>query len=67
MKLPELKKWLNKQSLPKELQINEHTYTNDLAFTVNALIASLEANRKNKGYLPYYDLLIEIKEKLQTI
>ncbi len=64
MQLPELKKWFAKQKIPQDLQLNEWEYIPNLEFTINTLIANLEANKKNKGYLPYYEKLIEIKEKL---
>ncbi len=65
MKLPDLKEWFNKQDLPKELQLNKWTKINNTKEAVNSLINLLEKRSGNKGYLPYYKLLTEIKEKLE--
>ncbi len=64
MQFPELKKWFAKQKLPQDLQLNKWEYIPDLEFTIKALITCLEHNKKKRGYLPYYDLLMEIKESL---
>ncbi len=66
MPLTELKEWFSKQDLPKELQLNGWTKINNVKEAVNNLINLLEKQSGNKGYLPYYRLLIEIKEKLEN-
>lgn len=67
MHLRELKKWFAKQELPKEMRINQCTYCTDVKKCVESCIATLEANPKNKGYLPYYDQLMEIKKIIEGV
>lgn len=65
MQLAELKKWFAKKELPKTLQLNEWTFLVDVKKCVESNISYLEANKKKKGFLPYYNQLVEIKEKLE--
>lgn len=66
MRIAELKKWFAKRELPNELQVNDWTKITDVKFCVESLIKTLEAHRRQKAYLPYYEQLLEIKQKLEN-
>lgn len=62
--LQTLKKWFAKRELPKELQLNKWTHIADINKCVESNIAYLEANKKKRVFLPYYEQLVEIKKKI---
>ena len=64
MKLVELEKYFNSIELPTTLQLNEGVFLNDVRQCVDSNISFLVNNPGNRCYLPYYDQLIAIKEKL---
>lgn len=66
MRIAELKKWFAKRELPKTLQLNEWTFLADVKKCVESNIRYLEAHKKNKTFLPYYEQLIEIKKKIEN-
>ncbi len=64
--LENLKKWFNTHELPKELQLNAWTYLPNVKKSVGALISTLEAHPGNWAYMPYYNTLVEIKNRIEN-
>jgi hypothetical protein len=60
MKLPELKEFFKDLDIKEPLKIDSCTVIFDFRRCVDSCISSLESHPKNKGYLPYYDLLMKI-------
>lgn len=69
MRLNEAKQWYlqNKWQLPNSFRLDKGTFVadTDLAFTTT--IAILENNSGKKTFLPTYERLIKMIEKLKTI
>lgn len=64
MKLNKLKEYFSSIELPKELQLNNCTFIKDVHYMIDSHIAILESNRNNKIFIPYYNRLIELYEKI---
>ncbi len=60
----DLEKWFQQIELPKSLQLYQGVFIPDLSFTVENIIGTLRANPGKRCYLPYYEHLVEIKEKI---
>ncbi len=62
----DLKIWFKTQELPSELQLNTYTHLPNVKKTVEALISTLEAHPNNRAYIPYYNLLLNIKNRIEN-
>ena len=65
MKLPELKEYFNSVTLPKEIRISDFEYIHDVRKFVDAHIEVLENHSGIRIYKPYFDRLVELKNKIE--
>jgi hypothetical protein len=57
---------LQKHDLQRCLQLDAATYIENIFNTVKSHEMYLKANPKNKAYMPYYNRLVKILQKLET-
>ena len=65
MTLRDIEEYFNSCSLPYSLQINSFIFTPDLRRTINGYIYILKSNPGNPAFLPYYQNLMTIYEKIK--
>lgn len=66
MSLDELEAYFSSLELPKSIQLDECTWVNDVQKLIDSNISYLRANTGNKGYMPYYNQLIQLKDAITT-
>lgn len=64
MKLDELE--IKLKDLKGDMYLNEYTYIPDLQKCIKSHIMYLKSNKGNKGYMPYYERLMEIYKKYEN-
>ena len=66
MKLQELKEKLLSIELPTSIKLNKCTYIKDVNLMVDSHIAMIENNKSNKKFMPYYNRLLELYDKINN-
>ena len=64
MTILELEDFFNDREIPKSMKLNDCEFATDLPKLISSNISYLKSNPGNKGYMPYYRQLIEIRNKL---
>lgn len=65
MKLIDLEFNLRKHELKRDLTLSKGVYIENLSLTVESLLNVLKKQSGNKAYLPYYNHLFNIYQKLE--
>ena len=65
MKLIDLEFNLRKHELKRDLRLSKAVYIESVAYTVESLLNVLKMQSGNRGYLPYYNHLFNIYQKLE--
>ena len=64
MNLTTLKQSLQSKKLPVSIQLKDGEFVSNVALFVTNHIAVLEANKGNKRFLPYWDRLVLLLDKI---
>lgn len=65
MKLIDLEFNLRKHDLNRNLRLSKGVYIQSVIYTVESLLNVLKMQSGNKAYLPYYNTLFNIYQKLE--
>ena len=65
MKLIDLEFNLRKHELKRDLRLCKGVYIQSVAYTVESLLNVLKSQSGKRGYLPYYNTLFNIYQKLE--
>lgn len=66
MTILELETYFNSVELPKEMRVSNFEYIHDVKKFVESHLSYLKHNPGNKLFEPYYNRLIELKNKLEN-
>ena len=66
MKLIDLEFNLRKHELKRDLRLSKAVYIESVAYTVESLLKVLKSQSGNRAYLPYYNHLFNIYQKLEN-
>jgi len=65
MKLIDLEFNLRKHDLNRDLRLSKAVYIQSVAYAVESLLKVLKSQSGNRAYLPYYNTLFNIYQKLE--
>jgi len=67
MKVPisEIKDYLQSNEVPTQLKLNECTFITDTKTFINTHLSTLENNKGNKTFTPYYERLCDFYKKVK--
>lgn len=65
MKLIDLEFNIRKHELKRDLRLSKAVYIQSVAYTVESLLNVLKSQSGKRGYLPYYNTLFKIYQKLE--
>lgn len=60
--LDDLEQWFKDNPPPKEVRLNRYSVITDTDKFIKSHISVLRAHSGNKGYMPYYERLIQLKK-----
>jgi len=66
MKLIDLEFNIRKHELKRSLTLSKAVYIQSVAYTVESLLKVLKMQSGNRAYLPYYNTLFNIYQKLEN-
>lgn len=66
MKLIDLEFNLRKHELKRSLTLSKGIYIQSVTYTVESLLNVLKSQSGNRAYLPYYNTLFNIYQKLEN-